>query len=149
VKIRFFEYQLPVLVWLMLIFLFSTDAFSAKETSSIIVPVLTYLFPAFSPEQIDFWHLAIRKFGHVTEYFILAVLAYRCFKYEQTDLIDTRVKTITFVFLAALSDEGHQWFTASRGASIVDVGYDCLGAVWALWLITIYETRRLHSHSIL
>jgi VanZ family protein len=148
-KTGFFEYQLPVLMWLLLTFLYSTDAFSVNETSRIIVPVLTYMFPNFPPERIDIWHLAIRKLGHIAEYFILAVLAYRCFKHEQTDLIETSVKTITFVLLAALLDEWHQRFTASRAASIVDVGYDCLGAVWALWLITTYETWHLRSHSIL
>ena len=148
-KNGFLEYQLPVVLWLLVTFFFSTDAFSSNETSRIIVPVLTFLFPSFSSEQIDFWHLAIRKSGHITEYFIFAVLAYRCFTYEHTDLIESRVKTITFVLLAALLDEWHQRFTLSRGASIVDVGYDCLGAVWALWIITTYETWRLRSHSIL
>jgi len=148
-KSRVFEYQLPVVVWLVINFLFSTDAFSSNETSKVIVPVLTYLFPSFSAERIDFWHLVIRKMGHVSEYFILAVLAYRCFKYDETDPVETRIRTIVFVFFAALMDEWHQRFTASRGASIVDVGYDCLGAVWALWLITLYETWRLHSYPIL
>jgi VanZ family protein len=148
-KTRFFEYQLPVLLWLLMTFLFSTDTYSANETSRFIVPVLTYFFPTFSSGQIAFWHIAIRKLGHITEYFILAALAYRCFEYEETDLIETRVKTITFVLLTALLDEFHQRFTASRGPSIVDVGYDCLGAVWALWVITTYETWHLRSHSIL
>ena len=85
----------------------------------------------------------------MTEYFILALLAYRCWRQEQADPIETRVKTIAFILLAALLDEWHQSFTASRGSSIVDVGYDCLGAVWALWLINIYETRYLRSHSVL
>jgi VanZ family protein len=136
-------------MWVLATFLFSTDAFSANETSRIIVPVLTYFFPTFSTEQIDFWHLGIRKLGHITEYFILAVLAYRCFKHENTEPIEIRIKTITFVLVAALLDEWHQRFSLSRRASIVDVGYDCLGAVWALWLITTYETWRLRSHSIL
>ena len=148
-EVRFFEYQLPILMWLVITFIFSTDAFSANETSRIIDPVLSYLFPTFSFQQIHFWHLAIRKCGHITEYFILALLAYRYLRYEEADLIETRVKTIAFILVAALLDEWHQWFTAYRGPSIVDVGYDCLGAVWALWLINIYETRYLHSHSIL
>ena len=130
-------------------FIFSTDAFSASETSRIIEPVLSYFFPAFSSQQINLSHLAIRKFAHITEYFILALLAYRCLRREESDLLDTRIKTIAFILLAALLDEWHQWFTASRGSSIVDVGYDCLGAVWALWLINIYETWYLRSHSIL
>lgn len=146
---RFLEYQLPVVLWLVTIFLFSTDAFSANETSKLIVPALTYLFPALSLEQIDFWHIFIRKSSHITEYFILAVLACRCFKYEEIDPLSTRLKTITLVLLAALLDEWHQTFTAFRGPSIVDVGYDCLGGVWALWIVNAYENWHLRSHSIL
>ena len=145
-SLTFFEYQLPVLVWLMTMFFFSTDAFSANETSKIIVPALTYLFPKLSPPQIDFWHLFIRKCGHVSEYFILTLLAFRSFKHDE---IDPVLRTMAFVLMAASLDEWHQWFTASRGASIVDVGYDCVGGVLALWLITGYETWRLRSHSIL
>jgi VanZ family protein len=148
-KTRFLEYHLPVLLWLVITFAFSTDAFSSNETSQIIVPALTYLFPTLSTEQIDFWHLTIRKLGHITEYFILAVLAYRCLRHEYGEGTETRVRTITFVVLAAMLDEWHQSFTAFRGPSIVDVGYDCFGAVWALWLITTYETWRLRSHSVL
>ena len=148
-SLAFFEYQLPVLVWLMTMFFFSTDAFSANETSRFIVPALTFFFPALSHDQIDFWHIVIRKCGHVSEYFILTMLAYRSFRYEEFDTPVTKLRTMTFVLMAALLDEWHQSFTASRGASIVDVGYDCVGGVLALWLITTYETWRLRSHSIL
>ena len=148
-RLRFFEYQLPVVLWLFAIFFFSTDPFSKNETSKIIVPVLVFLFPTISHEQTDFWHLAIRKSGHVTEYAVLAILAYRCFNSEHISLSDSRVRTILFVVLAALMDEWHQSFTAFRGASIFDVGYDCLGGVWALVLIGVYETWRIRSHSIL
>jgi VanZ family protein len=148
-KTRFLEYHLPVLLWLGINFVFSTDAFSSNDTSQFIFPALTFLFPALSTEQLDFWHLTIRKLGHITEYFILAVLAYRSLKHEHGEGIEVKVRTITFVALAAMMDEWHQTFTAFRGPSIVDVGYDCFGAVWALWLIATYETWRLRSHSIL
>lgn len=108
-----------------------------------------FFFPGLSPRELDIWHGVVRKFGHVTEYFILAVFAYRSFKYDQPDLIRAKLLTGVFVLSAALFDEFHQSFTMTRGASIVDVGYDCLGAVWALWLITTYETRRLRSHTVL
>ena len=148
-RIRFFEYQLPVVLWLLSIFVFSTDLFSTKQTGRIIIPVLMFLFPTISYEQTDFWHLAVRKLGHVAEYAVLATLAYRCFKNEHLSLSDTRIRTIAFVLVAALLDEWHQLFTAFRGASIMDVGYDCLGGVWALGLIGVYETWRIRSHSIL
>lgn len=133
----------------MTMFLFSTDAFSANETSKIIVPALTYFFPKLSYDQIDFWHIFIRKCGHVSEYFILTLLAFRSFHYEEYDPPLTKLRTMTFVLSAALLDEWHQSFTAWRGASIVDVGYDCVGGVVALWLISAYENWRLRSHSVL
>lgn len=130
-------------------FFFSTDAFSANETSKIIVPALTYLFPTLSTDQLDFWHIFIRKCGHITEYFILTMLVLRSFRYEEIDPPAITFRTMTFVLMAALLDEWHQSFTASRGASIVDVGYDCVGGVLALWLVTVYETWRIRSHSVL
>jgi VanZ family protein len=136
-------------VWLMTMFFFSTDLFSANETSKIIVPALTFFFPTLTYEQIDFWHIFIRKCGHVSEYFILTMLAFRSFQYEDYDSSLTKLRTMTFVLMAALLDEWHQSFTAWRGASIVDVGYDCVGGVLALCLITAYETWRLRSYSVL
>jgi VanZ family protein len=122
---------MPVVLWLAVMFFFSTDAFSSGQTSRIIVPLLQFFFPGLSPDALDMWHSVVRKSGHVSEYFILAVLAYRAFKYEQADLTRARIRAAAFVLLAALLDEFHQAFTASRSASIVDVGYDCLGAVLA------------------
>jgi VanZ family protein len=149
VKTIVLEYWLPILLWLGAIFFFSTDAFSSRETSRIIVPVLTFIFPNMPPDRIDIWHEVIRKFGHIIEYFILAVFLHRALKYDQPELVGPKLRSMTFILLAALLDEFHQSFVPSRGPSIVDVGYDCLGGVWALWLITGFEARRLRSHSIL
>ena len=146
---RILRYWTPLLLWLITIFSFSTDAFSKVETSRIIVPILTFFFPFLSPHEIEVWHAVIRKCAHVTEYSILAVLAYRTIRLDRPDLQRAKVRTLVFVLLAALFDEFHQRFVASRGASLVDVGYDCLGGATALWLIATYETRRLRSRSVL
>ena len=143
------EYWAPLLVWLLTIFFLSTDLFSQNETSRIIIPILTFFFPGLSPAELTLWHSVIRKFAHITEYFILAVFTYRSMKYEQPDPLQAKLRTFAFIVLAASLDEIHQRFTAFRTPSPVDVGYDCFGAVWALWLITLYETRRLRSHSVL
>src|SRR5947207_10630398 len=109
-SLSFFEYQLPVLVWLMTQFYFSTDAFSSNETSKFIVPALTFFFPTLSNVQIDFWHLFIRKCGHVSEYFVLTMLAFRSFHYEEFDPPVTKLRTMAFVLSAALVVEWHQSF---------------------------------------
>ena len=122
---------------------------SSRETSRFIVPILKFLLPGVSPAGIDFWHAVIRKFAHVSEYFILAVLIYRALRIDGCGRIDANLRTIVFVALAALLDEFHQSFVPSRTATIIDVGYDCLGGVWALWIIAAYEFRRLRSHPVL
>jgi VanZ family protein len=130
-------------------FLFSTDMMSSSETSRFIVPALKFLFPDLTASGISFWHGAIRKLAHVAEYFILATFVYRALKFERPSLIDAKLRTIVFVALAALLDEFHQSFVPSRTATIIDVGYDCLGGVWALWIIAAYEFRRIRSHTVL
>jgi VanZ family protein len=143
------EYWAPLLVWILIIFMFSTDAFSFNETSKIIVPILTFFFPHLTLQQLNLWHGVIRKLGHITEYFILALFAYRSIRHEQPDAAQAKLMTIMFIAFAAAFDEIHQRFTAFRTPSPVDVGYDCLGAVCALWLITTYETWRLRTRSVL
>ena len=143
------EYWAPLLVWLLTIFFLSTDAFSANETSRIIIPILAFFFPGLSPQQLALWHGVIRKLGHFTEYSILALFAYRSVRCYEPDGARAKLRTIAFVVLAATFDEIHQRFTLFRVPSPVDVGYDCLGAVWTLWLIATYEARRLRSYSFL
>jgi VanZ family protein len=149
VKKLIVEYWIPIVAWLLVMFLFSTNMMSSSETSRFIVPALKFLFPGLTASGISFWHGVIRKLAHVTEYFVLATFVYRALKFERPSLIDAKLRTIVFVALAALLDEFHQSFVPSRTATIIDVGYDCLGGVWALWLITAYEFRRLRSHPLL
>jgi VanZ family protein len=130
-------------------YLFSTDLMSSNQTSRFIVPILKFLMPGLSSSGIDFWHAVIRKLAHVTEYCILAAFVYRALRFDGCGRIDANVRTFAFVALAALLDEFHQSFVPSRTATIIDVGYDCLGGVWALWIIAVYEFRRLRSHTLL
>ena len=143
------EYYVPLTLWLLLIFFFSTDSFSSDETSRIIVPLLRLIAGSLSAEGLDFWHAVIRKLGHITEYFVLALLTYRTVRHKNPDMVNASMRTFGCVVVAASFDELHQWFTVFRTASPVDVGYDCLGAAWALWLIAIYETRRLRTRTVL
>src|SRR5215467_5971693 len=140
---------MPLILWLVVIFIFSTDAFASAETSRVITPALQVLFPWLSTEQLEFWHAVLRKLCHITEYFVLAVLTYRVLKQYKSDLIQAKLRTLSFAVFAGTFDELHQRFTLFRTASPVDIGYDCLGALVALLLITTYEYRRLPTHSLL
>ena len=74
---RFLKNWLPVIVWVGVIFLGSTDLMSAEHTSRFIVPFLLWLKPDISAETLASIHFIVRKCSHVGEYAILALLLLR------------------------------------------------------------------------
>ena len=120
----------PLILWMALISLGSTDVLAADETSRFIVPFLRWLLPGAAPATLDLLHGAIRKLGHVSEFAVLALLWYRSLTWGQQArkpkaALTTLVLTIAFAGL----DETHQAFVATRTASVIDVGWDALGAL--------------------
>jgi len=140
-RVLVLEYWAPLVCWVSLTYLFSSDAFSAAETSRVLGPVLAFLLPWLSDYQISFVHGAIRKLGHVSEFFVMAVFARRAL-----GIINRETRAVlfsgVFVLSASALDEFHQMLTMYRGASPVDVGYDCLGGLMGIWLIERIEWRR-------
>jgi VanZ family protein len=126
----------PVAVWMSVIFLFSTDLFSGANTTAFLRPLLSSLFPAINPDQIETIHLIMRKLGHWGEYFILAILSIRALHADLPAQLRLRraAGAIAIATLYAISDEWHQSYVPSRSASIVDVLIDSCGAIaGALW----------------
>src|SRR5690242_4331335 len=113
----------PVVLWAGLIFWFSTGSFSASNTSSVIEPILTWIIPSISPDQLESVHFSIRKLGHLSEYFILALLLSRALAREFQNLSILRRLAIALIFvcLYAASDEWHQSFIPERTATGADV----------------------------
>lgn len=120
-----------VIGWMALIFWFSGASFSAGNTAPMLGPLLLRFFPQITPEQIDIVHFAIRKFGHWSEYFVLAVLILRAVLASST--ASSFVRHASYAVLGssvfALSDEWHQSFVPSREASLIDVMVDTFGAI--------------------
>jgi len=142
---------LPVLVWLLVIFCFSTDTFSSAHTSGIIIPTLKFVFPSLSPAQLDIGHIICRKAGHLLEYFVLGILVWRAWIPVQSGSMRPMLLMTALILAVALSDEFHQLFVPSRGSAWTDVGYDVIGGAIALMLMARFrnESRTLHSHSVL
>jgi len=131
------KYWAPVLVWAGVIFSFSTDHFSAPQTSRILGPLLHWLFPDIAPEQVSLVQFAIRKLGHWVEYFILSALLLQAFhgesKYKPS--FRSMAWTLALMFIYAVGDELHQSFVPNRSAGIDDVMIDTFGgACGALWM---------------
>ena len=127
---------------LLVQFSFSTSAFSSDETSRFIVPLLKLTMRNATPEQLQFWHHVVRKAAHVTEYCILGLLVHRAFKIDISKPWKLRVLTVIFVAAAAALDEFHQSFVPSRGSSVFDVGWDCIGGLIAIILLWIWSAFR-------
>ena len=142
---RFLKYWLPLLAWMVFIFIGSGNLMSAEHTSRFIVPFLHWLLPRLSPETLEQIHVLIRKLGHVTEYAILSVLLWRAIfggitlKWSSS----TTFFSAWFVCLIlAACDEFRQSFVASRGPSIWDVTIDSVGAALGLGIYWCIIRRR-------
>ena len=141
---RFLRYWLPVLVWMALIFVGSTDLMSAEQTSRIIAPLLRWLKPNISVEAIAQVQFFVRKGAHLSEYAILALLLWRALRITVPQANMSILAGIVLLASAvfAVSDEFHQSFVASRTASPVDVLIDICGALIALALCSLARIRK-------
>jgi len=135
----FLKYWLPVLAWMIFIFIGSTELLSAEHTSRFIGPFLRWFAPHISEATVGSVQLVVRKCAHLTEYAILAALLVRAFRQNQPR--GRRALLVCF-FVAALCaalDEYHQSFVASRTGSPWDVLIDCAGALAGFliyWFVT-------------
>src|ERR1041385_5177162 len=77
---RFLKYWLPLLIWLGVIFVGSTNVMSAEHTSRYIVPFLLWLKPGMSPKAIWTILVVVRKSAHVIEYTVLSLLLWRALR---------------------------------------------------------------------
>jgi len=138
------KYWLPVICWMAFIFWMSTEAFSSENTSSLLEPVLRYLFPETLPQQAALIHALIRKAGHVIEYFILSILLFRAFRGDSGQSWSWRwaLLAVVAIILYAGSDEFHQFFVPSREASVTDVAIDTAGGIFAQLMSAFWHYRR-------
>ncbi|HUC42179.1 MAG TPA: VanZ family protein [Candidatus Micrarchaeaceae archaeon] len=122
----------PALVWAAVISAFSTRAFTAENTGSIIIPILHWMFPGFSPDTLSVIHYGIRKCAHFTEYFILSWLILRGIRGDnKVTHVQWALLTIALVTGYAALDEFHQSFVPGRTASPRDVLIDMSGGIAA------------------
>ena len=142
---RFLKNWLPVMVWIGVIFLGSTDLMSAEHTSRFIVPFLRWLKPDISAETLASIHFIVRKCTHVGEYAILALLLLRA-----ATLMPNSKRSIPILYVSvwgvclfvAVTDEFHQTFVASRDAAATDVMIDSAGAIVGLLIGALFGMSR-------
>ncbi len=132
----------PVLLWAIVIFILSTELFTAAQTGRFIMPVLHWMFPRESKNTLWIWHHYIRKSGHVIEYAVLSWLTWRALRNgRHGSWAGLAAATIFLCALYASIDEFHQIFVPGRGPSVHDVMLDTLAATVLQILIALYAWR--------
>lgn len=131
----------PLLLWAGFIFFASTGNLSASNTSRIIGPLLTWLFPGIDEADLLRAHFAVRKAAHFFEYALLALLAARAFLTSSQPLLRRRAWLNSFALVAAcaLLDEYHQFFVSTRTGTIYDSLLDMTGGACALAALAVWR----------
>ena len=118
----------PVAAWAVVIWTFSTGWFTGERTGDLLLPLLGWLFPNATPDELRTFHWAIRKLAHFTEYLVLSVLLYRALRGSRR--WNLRAAGIAFAVsgIYAIGDEVHQIFVPGRTAAATDCLIDMSGA---------------------
>lgn len=100
----------------------------------ILIFVVSHQSKIPGPPQPS-WDFALKKFGHMVVYGLLFILLLK----SQTKADNLSVVIVFGLLVAyAVSDELHQLFVPGRFGSLLDIGYDSLGAsgaylTWMSW----------------
>lgn len=140
-----------LVLWMGVIFFMSEqDGTHSSGQSNFIAEILKNIGFDITAVLGDSGTFIIRKLGHLTEYFILAILFFRVFVLK-FKMYTVRVISIITTFIYACSDEFHQSFIVGRTASFRDVLIDTFGGILAmllLYLIYHIKNRVKDMHNI-
>ena len=141
-------HYLPIIIWMIIIFLFSNQiADDSNAMSSGITAIFYNFLQKFKIDDIlsyDMMNHLIRKLAHFTIYFILGVLVIRPF--NKPDSFSSFVKAVLICFLYACSDEFHQYFIPGRAMMFTDVLIDTCGSMLGIILYQIYNRIYVSKH---
>ena len=115
-----------VLVWLLVIYGASSDSASSNRSSRIIGPIARWLYPSITDPQLESVIFVVRKAAHMTEYAVLAILAWRAIQRSRPWLgatFSSRTALWAWVLATgyAMTDEFHQTFVPNRSGQWQDV----------------------------
>jgi len=143
----------PVVFWLIVLRLESTDFASSSNTFGLLHRITTAIFGQVDPQVLLALNGVLRKSGHFIGYAILSLLVFRALKYTHQDRLrlvlqrrwgiffrdlwrlDWALIAVLFTFTAAALDELHQATIPSRTGRWQDVALDTVGAIAMQFLL--------------
>jgi len=153
---------------LMMYFIFQFSSQTGTQSGGLSHTVSKYLILAYNKicfldldnysleELITLIHPYVRKFAHVTEYFLLAVtVSFPLYVYRLRGIALT-LSAGAFCILFSALDEYHQTFVAGRVGSPKDVFIDSIGIFLGIFLVrivgyigrkTVFAFLSLDNHS--
>jgi len=124
-----------IILWLVIIFLFSAQ--NGTESESVSSEVIIKTVETITREELTTSEkenlvkkvlFPVRKSAHFFLYFVLAIIVFTfCLKkFKMTR--KSFIITILFCFLYSITDEIHQLFVVGRTSRILDIFIDTIGA---------------------
>ncbi|HEX5410446.1 MAG TPA: VanZ family protein [Terriglobia bacterium] len=140
---------MPAIIWAGIIFDMSTRTFGASFSDHLLHDILAIFHLTVSPHAFASLATIMRKMGHFTEYAIFSIFLYHALGAGRRRVWNPR-KALTCILLAGLysmTDEFHQRFVPGRGPSILDCGFDTIGATLGMLIVYIAGKRRFKRPS--
>lgn len=131
-----------VLIWMMFIFMMSTNVGSNENTIGLFERVLYMLPLKIDNNLFQFLHFMLRKGAHIFEYFMLGILLISLLKEYKLKRNKIILITLEISFIYACFDEIHQCFVSSRSGNVFDIGYDFVGALFSSFLYYILYKKK-------
>jgi len=149
----------PVVVWLGVIRLESTDLASASNTTGLLYKLISLVLPRADPVFVDHLDEVLRKTGHFVGYAILSALVFLALQKTNRDRFREVLRRpwgtylrdlwrpewccigILATFATAAADEIHQSFIPSRTGRWQDVVIDTCGAAAMQFVLYLLATR--------
>ncbi len=133
----------PLLLWLLwmgLIFHFSSVDWSGQRTGSLLEALLAQWFPSLAQRltesQLEALNFVVRKLAHFTEYGILMLLGYWAFGRGLGYAPQPAWRYAIWTSIAyAIFDELHQLTVPGRTGNGLDVLIDAAGVLFVAYLI--------------
>ena len=156
----------PVVFWLGVIRLESTDFASASNTGGLLYKLISFVWPHVDPVFVDQLDMVLRKTGHFVGYAILSALVFIALQKTNRDRFREVLRrpwgtylrdlwrpewcriAILATIATAAADEIHQTFIPSRTGRWQDVVIDTCGAALIQLIIYLVATRRVKQDGV-